>query len=347
MTRCDPRGAACLRLGRFNPNETGCDLWWSGSGVRTAFDGRRLEFEATVADDEHTPFVAVTVDGAPVARFALMPGTHRYDALGRMEAGTAHEIEIRRDSQPTDADTAPVILDALYAEGTLSAPAAKPRLIEFLGDSLTVGEGTVGPVDAMEWRMLWISNQFAFPTLTAEALNAEKRVIALGGWGAFLSYDGNPAHTIGTIYEQLCGACPAGAVPYDFSAQRAADAVVVNLGTNDGSGISLLPEGERDAGLAALEDSAVRLMQTVRAHNPDAAILWAYGLCGGAMEAPLRRAVERRIAAGDDRVRYLALDDCAGELGSRQHPGRQAHRRAAAQIAQALNDMMESMEGSA
>ena len=341
MRRFDPRGSACLRLGRFNPNEAGCDLWWSGSGVRTAFDGRRLELEATVADDEHTPFLAVTVDGAPVARFALMPGTHRYDLLGCMEAGVAHEIEIRRDTQPTDADTAPLVLEALYAEGNLSAPAAKPRLIEFLGDSLTVGEGTVGTKDAMEWRMLWISNQFAFPTLVCEAMNAEKRVIALGGWGAYLSYDANPAHAIGAIYDKLCGAAPAGDVPYDFAAQRPADAVVVNLGTNDAGGIESLPEGERAAAFEALEACAVKLMEAVRRRNPGAAILWAYGLCGNGAEAALRRAVARRVAAGDGRLRYLALADCAGDVGSRCHPGRNAHRRAAAQIVAAMDEMMK------
>ena len=50
-----PGRAAFTRLGRFNPDEAGCALWWSGSGVRTRFDGRRLEAEFTVADDEHTP----------------------------------------------------------------------------------------------------------------------------------------------------------------------------------------------------------------------------------------------------------------------------------------------------
>ena len=339
MTRYDPRGAACLRLGRFNPDEAGCDLWWSGSGVRTRFDGRRLEAEFTVADDEHTPFAAVTVDGAPVARFALMPGTHRYDLLGRMEAGAAHDIEIRRDSQPTDCDTAPVVLNALHAEGTLTAPAAKPRLIEFLGDSLTVGEGTVGARSAMEWRMAWISNQFAFPALTAQLLDAEKRVVALGGWGVWRAWDTNEQNRIGRIYDRLCAVVPEGDVPYDFSRQRAPDAVIVNLGTNDASALDKLSAEGRTGGMAELEDSAVALMELVRLRNPGAVILWAYGLCGGAMHEPLRRAVERRRAAGDADTHYLALDDCAGDLGSRSHPGRASHARAAAQIAEALEKL--------
>lgn len=339
MKRYDVRSAAFTRLGRFNPDEAGCALWWSGSGVRVRLDGRRAEIEATVADDDNTPWLCVTADGEPVARFPLRPGTHRYDLLGAMEAGVAHDIEILRDTQPTDSDTAPLLLEALYTDGAPAPAAHREKLIEFIGDSLTVGEGTVGPVDGMEWRMVWISNQFAFPTLTAGLMQADKRVIALGGWGAYLSYDANPEHTLGAIYEQLCGTAPAGRMPYDFAAQRKADAVVINLGTNDGSGLEKLG-GDEAAGRAALEESAAKLLALVRAHNPDAAILWAYGLCGDAVAEPLKRAVARRVAGGDGNLAYLALDN-AEEPGSRCHPGRRAHQRAAAQIAEALRQMMK------
>lgn len=336
LNHFDPRGEGFLRMGRRDPGEAACALWWSGSGIRTVLDCTRLEIEADAPDDEFIPWIAVTVDGAPVARFPLRPGVHRYDVLGRMERGVAHEVAILRDSQPTDGDSAPLRLTAVYTDGTPAAPTPRPRLIEFLGDSLTVGEGTLGPTDAMEWRMIWISNQFAFPALAAELLNAEKRVVALGGWGAYLSYDANPDHVIGRIYDRLCAVVPGGDVPYDFAAQRPADAVVINLGTNDCSGLANAQPGP--GGEAAFEDSAVALMELVRRRNPGAAILWAYGLCGNGLEAPLRRAVKRRAEAGDGNVRYLALDDCAGDLGSRSHPGRKAHRRAAEQIAEALNN---------
>ena len=339
MKHYDPRGVEFLRMGRFSRDEKNCELWWSGSGIRMLLDCTRLEVEAEVADGEHTPWLALTVDGAPVARLPLTPGVRRYDLLGRMERGARHEIAILRDTQPTDADSAPLKLLAVYTDGVPVAPAPRPRLVEFLGDSLTVGEGTVGPTDAMEWRMIWISNQFAFPALVGERLNAEKRVIALGGWGAYLSYDGNPEHAIGAIYDRMCAVVPGGEVAYDFSSQREADAVVINLGTNDVSGLGLLPPEHRAEGEAALEESAVRLMELVRARNPQAAILWAYGLCGSDAEGPLRRAVERRRAAGDGNVRYLALDDCAGAMGSRSHPGRAAHVRAAEQIARAINSL--------
>ena len=338
MNRHDPKGAAFTRLGRYDVNETACQLWWSGSGVRTRLDCARLEAELRVPEQDHTPWLMVSADGAPVARIPLKAGTHRYDLLGGMEKGVAHEIELTRDTQPTEGDGGPLELLALYTDGVPEAPATRPRLIEFLGDSLTVGEGTLGPVDAMEWRMVWICNRFAFPALAAEALGADKRVVALGGWGAHVSYDGNTDHTIGHIYDQLCAVVPGGDAPYDFAAQRPADAVVINLGTNDGSCLDKLEGPDRGAGMEALSRSAEALLEQVRERNPGAKIVWAYGLCGDVVAEPLRRAVKRRAAAGDGNVTYLALDDCAGNLGSRSHPGRAAHERAAEQLVQILKE---------
>ena len=186
--------------------------------------------------------------------------------------------------------------------------------------------------------MLFISHMPAFPTLVAEELKADKRVIALGGWGAARSWDNRQDGRIGRIYGQLCGVTPGGQVPAPAD-ERPADAVVINLGTNDASALDKLAAEGRTGGMAELEDSAVALMELVRLRNPGAVILWAYGLGGGAMHEPLRRAVERRRAAGDADTHYLALDDCAGDLGSRSHPGRAAHARAAAQIAEALEKL--------
>ena len=336
MNRYDPLGPAFLRMGRRDPGEAACALWWSGSGIRTRVDCTRFEVEATAGDDEFIPWLAVTLDGAPVARFPLRPGTHRYSVLGVLEKGTAHELAILRDTQPTDGDSGPLVLNAVYTDGEPKAPAPRSRLVEFIGDSLTVGEGTVGDEGGQEWRMVYISNQFAFPTLAAEALKAEKRVIALGGWGAYLAFDGDPNRAIGKIYDRLCPLVPGGDIPYDFAAQRPADAVVINLGTNDGSAMNLLEGEAREAALSAFEDSAVALLAQVRAHNPDSHIIWAYGLCGTGMAAHARRAVERRRAEGDERVSYLALDDCDGSVGSRSHPSRASHIRAARQIAEAI-----------
>ena len=345
LTCYDPKDEQrFLRMGRFDPAEPSCALWWSGSGLRTQIDCSRLELEAEVAEAEHTPWLAVTVDGAPVARLPLMAGRHRYALLEGMERGCAHEVAVTRDTQPCDSDAGPLLLRAVYSDGEPHAPTPRPTLIEFIGDSLTVGEGCVGPVGAMEWRMAWISNLFAYPTLVSERLNAEKRVIALGGWGVWRSWDSNPDCAIGRIYNRLCAVVPGGDIPCVFPSHRPPDAVVINLGTNDASALNALAPVERPAMQAEITRSALALIRQVRGHAPHAVILWAYGMCGDPLKDCLGAAVAQAQAEGDGRVAWLALEHPEGlasrrfgdVMGSRNHPGRKAHQSAAKQIADAL-----------
>ena len=341
LQRFDPLGPCFLRSGRHDPHAARYGLWWSGSGLVFRADCARIEVEAESSARDHAPWLGVIIDGAPAARFPLMRGKHRYPALEGMERGVWHEITLLRDTQPSYDEDGPVYLDAVYADGEIEKPAEKPYLIEFIGDSLTVGEGTLGPVSAQEWRMPFISHMPAFPTLVAEALNAEKRLVALGGWGAYKSWDCNHDSRIGRIYGQLCGVTPGGDTPYGFE-ERGADAVVINLGTNDQSALSKAPAEQRAEEEENLIRDAVLLLKTVRAHQPDAVILWAYGLCGAALAPVLERAVIRyRLISGDAHARFLPLPDAAGDVGSRSHPGRRAHERAAETIIGALRGALE------
>lgn len=331
----DPR---FLPLGRHDPKESRASLWWSGSGVRVKLACKALEADITASAQDHAPWMGVLMDGAPVTRFPLLPGTHRYALLAGLDGGFAHEISIIRDTQPSYDEDGPVYLDAVYTDGEPERPAERPLLIEFIGDSLTVGEGCLGPESAEEWRLVWISHMPAFPTLVSEKLNAEKRVIALGGWGAARSWDNQPDSRIGRIYDRLCAITPSGDVPADFP-ERPANAVVINLGTNDASALSKMTEAEREAAERELRVRAGELMEMVRAHNPQALILWAYGLCGRQVEPILQAAVKYRQNAGDMNVRYLSLTPAASN-GSRMHPSREAHQKAAEEIAEAIKRLL-------
>ena len=331
----DMRDVQCARLGRFDPEEKAFCLWWSGAGIRLKIACRELllEIESTAAD--HAPWIGVLADGAPIARFPLRNGRHWYPILAGMDPAFAHEITVQRDTQPTADEPFPVILHALESDGTPGYPAERKRLIEFVGDSLTVGEGCAGPQRAEEWRFAWMSNMGAFPTAVCESLSADKRIVALSGWGAWKSWDCLESNRLGNVYEKLCAPIARGDHPYAFR-ERQADAVVINLGTND-SGAMKQEADPAEAG-RQLTRRAAELMEMVRMHQPDALILWAYGLCGNDVEPHLRRAVSLRQEAGDLNVTYVPLDDCKGDLGSRQHPSRAAHRRSAEQIAAVLRE---------
>ncbi len=328
-----------LPIGRRDAGEKEQNLWWSGSGVRVKLACKRLDVEATSTAADHAQWLGVLVDGAPITRLPLVQGTHPYTLLAGLDDHFSHEITILRDTQPSYDEAGPVVLNAVLTDGTPEAPAARPLLIEFIGDSLTVGEGTMGPYGGEEWRMLFVSHMPAFPTLVAEEIKADKRVVALGGWGAARSWDNQPESRIGRIYNQLCAVTPGGDVPAHTD-ERPADAVVINLGTNDSSALAKVAPDELPLVRAELRARAVELMETVRARYPQAVILWAYGLCGHAVEDILQGAVEDMRQNGDKNAHYLSLSD-AKSLGSRMHPSRDAHRQAAKEITDELKKLLK------
>ena len=115
--------------------------------------------------------------------------------------------------------------------------------------------------------------------------------------------------------------------------------MVINLGTNDASALFKMTEAERAAAEEELRVRAGELMEMARAHNPKALILWAYGLCGRQVEPMLQAAVQDRRIAGDQNVRYLSLTPAASN-GSRMHPSREAHQKAAEEITEAIKSLL-------
>ena len=340
MQRFDLPDARFFPIGRRDPNETRQHLWWSGSGVRVKLACTRVDVEVTCTSADHAQWLGVLMDGAPVARFPILEGTHTYTALAGLDSHFPHEITVIRDTQPSYDEAGPVILNAVITDGEPQEAEARSQMIEFIGDSLTVGEGTMGPYgEGQEWRMVFVSHMPAFPTLVAEELKADKRVVALGGWGAARSWDNQPESRIGRIYNQLCGVTPGGDVPAPAD-ERPADAVVINLGTNDSSALTRVEANELPLVRAELRTRAVELMEAVRARYPQAVILWAYGLCGHTVEDILKGAVEDVRANGDQNAYYLSLSD-AKTLGARMHPSRDSHRRAAREIVDTLKKLLK------
>ena len=121
--------------------------------------------------------------------------------------------------------------------------------------------------------------------------------------------------------------------------ERPADAVVINLGTNDSSALTKVETNELPLVRAELRTRAVELMEAVRERYPQAIIVWAYGLCGHTVEEILKGAVADMQADGDQNVYYLSLSD-AKTLGSRMHPSRDAHRQAAREIVDELKKLL-------
>lgn len=230
----------------------------------------------------------------------------------------------------------------------LPLPSPAYRL-EFVGDSLSSGEGLCGARTETDFASAWFSARRAFPRLTADLLEADCRVVSQSGWGIRSDWRNDPRCALPDWYERVCGPA-AGKVhaalgaqePYDF-ASWPADAVVVNLGTNDAGAMENPPcpgpdgapfqQQNTPEGLVLLENAALKFLRALRRRNPQALLVWAYGMLGETLRPSLERAVSR-FQQEDGRAWYLPLPQVREEtMGARLHPGPACHREAAETLA--------------
>ncbi|MBQ9008940.1 MAG: hypothetical protein IJ088_06380 [Clostridia bacterium] len=317
-----------LRItGRINTDPNGYHLYWPLSGAKFQYTGQNLMVRLTSDYHAFPVYMAVLADGKPVIRFPLLRGSFWYPVLLTMD-GKPHTIEILRETQPIEGNgECDCLMTHFQGDGCFSELKPAPLRIEFVGDSITCGEGIVGAPGNQEWNTLYLSPSGAYPQMISSALGADIQVVSLGGWGVYSDWQNNQDHTIPSIYEHTCAFRQTGDVSYDFSFDP--DIVIVNLGTNDHSALQLLPESERYPRMTKLEMETVAFIATIRKRNPNAFILWTYGMAGQMLSGVFRYAVIRAKREGIDRTGYLRLTDCSPEeQGSRNHPGAENHRRA-------------------
>ena len=143
-------------------------------------------------------------------------------------------------------------------------------------------------------------------------------------------------------YEQICGPAngkrnlEAGAQkPYDFSSWKA-DAAVVNLGTND-----------HTEDKSCFRQTAADFLRKIRLRNPDAEIVWAFGMIAAPVSEEIQKAVEEyRSKSGDRKVFYLQLPEASPDkMGSRMHPGRKSHEEVSEVLTHFLQETLWGENG--
>ena len=184
-----------------------------------------------------------------------------------MEGDKVRNVKFLRDTHafPTDEKTLLQVL-SVETDGEFF-PLEEPKLrMEVIGDSITSGEGCSGAEKEMTWNSFCFNAVDHYAYMAAKELGAVYHCISQSGWGVFCSWEGNEQQAIPLYYEQVCGLLNGernkelGALEkWDFQKFQP-DVVVVNLGTNDGS-------GTRD--MEKVEKAVIDFLRKIRACNPE------------------------------------------------------------------------------
>ena len=351
-------------LGRTAYTDSLC-LFWGASALEINVKSAEVWIEVSSDYDTYEPWIAVEVNGAPVSRFMVEKGESKLFCIARnLNPEKENLISIIKDTQAMSGDFHhSLFIHSVGLSDNGSFCPIKQRMmnIEFLGDSITSGEGLAGGPDEMEWITQWFCASKTFAAQLSKMLNADYSVLSQCGWGICWGWDGNrnsalPYHydnvcsIIGGEYQASLGACS----KYDFKIKT--DYVIINLGTND-NGAFFQPPWKDEKGIehvlhvdkngkATCEDGKIILdgvkafLKNIRSHNPEAKIIWTYGMLKFvAVPEYITAGIEEyKTESGDKNVFLLELDSMEDlevnpeDKGSRGHPGPKTHRAAAEKL---------------
>lgn len=350
--------------GRTVPGVCPLPLFFNGSAVELNVSGSELWADLEIGWENLDIWVTVEINGELISRQMLMRGSQSLCLFRGMNPELVKNVRLTRETQAmTEDEDCFLLVCGFQTDGSFHPVPKEKYTLEFIGDSITSGEGSYGAKTESDWVPMYMSYSRDYAKLTADALGADAYMISKGGWGVLSSWDNDPDCSIPSRYEQLCGLCcglkneSLGAfAPYDFSTRKT-DAVIVNLGTNDASAFQqpawsdpatgrtfkqrLNPDGTyREEDLNRFKDAVVSFLKMIRRHNPQAHIVWCYGMLGYDLSLAINDAVNRYSKEyGDHNVIFLQLPNTTEEtVGSNDHPGELSHRRAARVLTEYLRE---------
>lgn len=333
-------------------------LFWTGSAVELNVKGSELWIEVEADYDKYEPWISIIINSAPVSRQMITAGKYWICVFRGMNENIIKNVRIVKDTQAMNEDPGCILqIHSVKTDGEFMPVEGKPYKIEFIGDSITSGEGAIGAKAEEDWIPMWFSAINNYCAMTAEVVNADYRIISQSGWGVLTSWDNNPNHNIPGCYEKVCGLLTGernislGALNDNDFATWQPDVVVVNLGTNDTGAFTnqewkdeitgethkqrLNEDGSfNEEDLNSFEKAVTDFLIKIRKYNKYAHIIWAYGMLDIPMLPAIYRAVDTYYKlTKDKKVSVFQLPGTTEEtIGARSHPGLLAHRKAAKEL---------------
>ena len=306
-------------MGRAAFSDDGIDFFWSASGFELNANGSELWAQIQSDYDKFEVWISVWLNGVQTARLMLNKGRNDVCLYRNLPSTNVKNIRVYKETQAMgDDDKHRFLLKNISTDGDLLPVPPQPLRMEFIGDSITSGEGTVGAKGETDWTSVFFGATKTWAFKLAQNLGADFNVISQSGWGVVCGYDGNLDHALPKYYGEVCSVSNrfGGECEWGFSSFEP-DWIIVNLGTNDQNPCQSRPDISE-----IFEAGVVSFLQKIRRHNPKAKIVWCYGMIGHVLAERLEKAVnDYKAKSGDERVQCVLLPNIDMEkTGALSHP---------------------------
>ncbi|MBR5312860.1 MAG: hypothetical protein IKU40_08280 [Clostridia bacterium] len=312
-----PDSSLIRYTGRWNVSETEAVSTANGSYAEFAFSGECAVIEFGI-DHCTIPFprVYICVDGGadievPLDKFIRISAEDGEHTVRIVLKGSV-ELQNRWLS-PLEAA---VSVRSLEADAFFPLPEDNRKIIEFLGDSITEGisidvERRFVHYGGSRDMVFWDDSTAGYAWLTAKLLDLRPVIMGYGCLGTTRMGAGN-IPDVCESYPYYSDGCPMESAHADY--------IVINHGTND-----------RGAEREIFRRQYRRLLEIVRARNPQAKIIALTPFCG-ALADEIREITETYTRDTGDAVYYI---DTTGWIAPEPlHPTRAGHKTVAHNLAE-------------
>lgn len=347
-------------------------LFWAASALEINVKSREVWIQVSSNYDSHEPWLSVEINGYQVSRLMVPKGEkYWFCVANNMNMEKTNLITIIKDTQPMPDDKNHSLFIhqiGISDEGSFEKLLPKKMNIEFIGDSITSGEGLAGMPEEMDWITQWFCASKTYAMKTAKALDAGWSVMSQCGWGLCWGWDGNINSSLPPHYNKVCSIMQGEyqkelGTQEDYKPDVKNDFVVLNLGTNDngaffqppwkdGNGVEHLLQVTADKKAGEKESNIIinavkDFLGDIRKQNPDAKIIWTWGMIKLQLVPELIETgvEEYKKSTGDNQVYLLEFESMEDleknpeDKGSRGHPGPKTHETAAGKLIKFIKDL--------
>lgn len=302
-------------------------VFWSGSAFTIGFEGTALKI--TIDANYSTFDVFIDEEEFPSKVIDRNNGVYKNDEILVIEnlPNKKHSVRIQRNTEIISGATT---LKKIQVAGKASAsalPAQPQNKIEFIGNSITCGNGVLGEKDGPS-PLQSEDHFYSYAGQAARLLKAEEHTICYSGKGIFRNADSTTIQLLPKLYDKLS---LEDELPWDTD-KWIPNLIFINLGTND------FNHGIPDS--SGFVSATINFIKQLRGYYPNTSITLLDGpmMTGKEMitcRKFLDAAQQALIATGDKNVYRFSFDP-QGDLGYgiAYHPNQAQAQKDAASLAE-------------
>ena len=356
LNKLNLQGRDYLRNGYPNIDWTASEIefWATASGnIEVSMDvnikARSQIYFTVYVDDVRRPRMGIYHSSVPNAPNVVENGK----ATLNIDLGKDYKEHHIRIIRQTEAYSATITVKSLTMFGELeNSKATDKPLIEFIGDSITCGLGdmTLGsdkyydpgyPDD--KTRNYGSGNQdgtIAYPFLTAENIKYDRRVLSRSGMSVY--YPNSTSKNFADITLSWTNAYKYANVfdannqTLEYSPERKADIICINLGTNDTNANRIYNYVTTENFDTEFASKVQDFLGIIRSANPESKIVWVVGGMNKNYLSGVQKAIE---ALGGEANNYYLCEVSSGlNDGVGAHPSKANHAQLANELTKYLNE---------